>query len=336
MNLYLALRYCIKLVVRRIKIIFHKIPSNPFNALLQLNLLYNSDAPPPPVLYLGDSVIERVANQDKDKRTLGKIVSDELSSHLPTGVISFSAYHMSIYCGLLSTLDATKHQPKIIILPINIRSFSPQWDFQPRWQYEEEQSVLKKYRQSGTRVIGRIYRDQYLVPEYLQYKFRNTRVDYPMSDLNTIGQFLDVISCESEDEKERINRKQQIFIFNYGHPLSKKHRKIFKLTEILNLLLDWKLKVVTYLTPINFDAGVRYVGPEFREQILKNVQVINDVILPYQKNGNLRYFDWCTSFPSKMFFYDDLATEHLNQEGRLHLAKKISHEVCVLNETGKQ
>lgn len=334
MSLFLFLRYCGKLIIRKSKVFFGKIPPRSFKALINLNLFFNLNDSSPQILYLGDSVVERIANQDKDRRTLGTMVVDDLSPALSTGVISFSGYHMSVFYELLAALDVVKFKPQAVILPINIRSFSPQWDLQPRFQYEEEIRVLQKYRYSKAKVIENLYDERYIVPEYLQHKFRNTRITYPMSNLGVVGQFLDIVADEPEDEDAVRYRKQQIFIFNYGHPLAMEHRKLVKLTETLELLLDWKIKVFTYLTPINIDACVRYAGTDLYEQILKNIQVIDDVITPYKKNRDFHHFDWCTSLSSRMFFYDDLATEHLNQEGRLYLAKEISHEVRILNETG--
>jgi len=330
MQLYLAFVYLLKLILRKFRKAFNLIPTFPFQALIDFDKYFNSKMDPPAVLYLGDSVIERIAEQDNDKRTLGQMVVDELLPDTCTAVISFSAYHISVYYELLKGFEVTRSHPKVVILPINIRSFSPQWDLQPRWQYKEEILALKKYRYSSAKIITRLFDDRYFVPKYLQNKYRNLKVNYPLTSLDTIGQIMDVIASKPTSEDARVFRKRQIFIFNYAHPLAEDHRKLVDLTRILDFLLSLGIKVFVYITPINMTAGIKYVGSGFQRQVLDNAQVVESVLRAYQTRSDFHYANWCMLFSSNLFFYDDLATEHINQDGRLKLAELISHEVHTL------
>jgi hypothetical protein len=309
----------------------------PFQPLLKFDEFFNSETEHPEILYLGDSVVERIAKEDSDQRTLGQMVVAEMFPKYKVGVISFSAYHSVVYYALLKGLEVTKRRPKVVILPINIRSFSPQWDLRPRWQYKEELISFEAYRKSGAQIIRNLFDDRYFVPRYLQNKYRSTRANYPLSPYETIGQFLDTIASSPETEESRTFRKQQIFIFNYAHPLAVENRKLVAITEILNFLINSGIKIFIYITPINVDAGVKYVGEEIKNQILTNIHVVENVLSAYQRNSKFSYSNWCVKFSSDFFFYEDLATEHLNQNGRLKLAKLISHEVALLlNSDGEE
>ena len=334
MQIYLAVIYFLKVLLRQFRKNFKLIPSVPFHTLIKFNTYFNSDEAPE-VLYLGDSVVERIADQDTDRRSLGQMVIDEIAPNLNGAVISFSAYHISVYHAFLKSLEVTKKQPKIVILPVNIRAFSPQWDLQPRWQYKEELQALEVYRKSSSKVIKQLFDDRYFVPKYLQNKYRKITVNYPLSSFSTIGQFLDIIESRPKNENAQHFRKKQIFIFNYAHPLVTEHRKLIEITKTLNFLFNLGIKVFVYITPINIDAGVKYVGEKFKNQILSNIQTLENVLLPYERNNSFVYSNWCLEFPSETFFYNDLATEHLNQNGRLKLSKLILQEVNMLLAKGK-
>jgi hypothetical protein len=112
--------------------------ASPYPELTQLIELFNSAKPTPEVLYLGDSVVERISKYDVDTRTLGTMVGDCLQGKLSVAYIAHSAYHLRIFYGFIQVIKTLKRRPHVIILPINLRSFSPQWDLNPVWQLEPE------------------------------------------------------------------------------------------------------------------------------------------------------------------------------------------------------
>ncbi len=149
-------------MISRLKRIFHK-PSMskdmkiiPYAELQKLMKCFNGDNEFPLVLYFGDLVVERISRDDLNQSTLGEMVTEDLKD-IPTCYISHSSYNPKIYYYLLSALEKMKGYPKVVILPVNLRCFSPQWDLNPQWQFEDEirlyKGLLKASRKRNRRVV---------------------------------------------------------------------------------------------------------------------------------------------------------------------------------------
>src|SRR5688500_14215929 len=107
-----------------------------YEPLLNLVTNYNDkNREAPEILIFGDSVMERVADDDVDRRPLHQMIKDSLLPRYHCISISYSAYNPKIYYYFVKSLEKLKKYPKIIVLPINIRAFSPQWDLRPHWQH---------------------------------------------------------------------------------------------------------------------------------------------------------------------------------------------------------
>lgn len=274
-------------------------------------------------------MVERVSRADEDRRTLGRMVVDELHGRLQTVVLSYSSYSPILFLQLMRAIEVMRQKPLVIIFPVNLRSFSPQWDLQPYWQFEEEQDAIKAFIASpGSKIKPVRNKNVNDVPPAMMETFKNTAVSYPLSDFKKIGEFVGVIESEPGEDSGRIWRKKQIFIFHYMHPLRAGHRQLNALQEILSLVAKLNAEAFLYITPINVRAGERFVGAEFRQQIDSNVDVIEEAVFPYLKSGRIRFSDWNALFDSQFFFDADLATEHLNETGRRELARRIRLEVC--------
>lgn len=301
----------------------------PYPQLAKLVRNYDSRWKAPQILYLGDSVVERISWNDKDKRTLDRMIAAYLNGRRRFLCISHSAYHLQVYYHLLQVLKCTRQKPKIVILPINMRSFSPQWDWHPAWQFAEEIDVLKKYVMTDERKIPNLKNntDSFAVFEM------ETRmeVNYPGTRLNRIGQFQDVIKSNPLTEAEKQYRKEQIYIFHYLHPLNPSHPKVSFLGRILELLHELNIGALVYITPINSQGGERFVGAGFLDLVRANAAVIRSAVTPFLEDDRVRFLDLGEALSSDYFFHVDEATEHLNQYGRDQLAKVIATEILQMN-----
>ena len=87
----------------RLASIWTKIPK-PYPALAKLAAGYDSRwKKGADILFLGDSVVERISWHDTDKRTLDQMTSDKLSSRKSLMCISRAAYHFNIECSARHT-----------------------------------------------------------------------------------------------------------------------------------------------------------------------------------------------------------------------------------------
>jgi len=263
-------------------------------------------------------VMERVARQDTDKRSLGEMIHDGLKQDgYSTTVLSGTGYHPDIFYHLIKALSCMKHHPRLIVYPVNLRCFSPQWHLNPAWQYHDEIRAIERYQDEKCIVrVKHVSRDK-------MQDFRNSIVEYPAINLKTVGSFLDTIAAPPVLDGEEQARKKILFIFHYMHPLVPWHQKLVAITMSLFWARKLGMKVLLYLTPVNDQAGVRFVGSKFYSQVNANVEVVGSAVDTCLETGLVRWCDWSTSFDSDQFFYPDLATEHLAQAGRLDLASRI-------------
>jgi hypothetical protein len=300
----------------------------PYPELKKLLSGYNSRRKAPEILYLGDSVLERISWNDKDKRTLPVMVADRLRSRKFMMYISHSAYHLKVYYYLLRVLEFTRQKPKLVILPINIRSFSPQWDLNPNWQFNDEIEALKGFAASPVHIPPLPQkRDTVLFTEQEKRK----ELSFPFTSLRCLGEFQEIIQSDPVTDEEKFFRKKQIFIFHYLHPLSESHPKLDFLPQIVKFCRSLGVGLLIYMTPVNYEGGVRYIGKDFTRLLGANVNTISKILDPFLADS-VRFLDLSQTCSSEYFFHADEASEHLNQYGRARLADILANEVACVSK----
>ncbi|MBY5682628.1 hypothetical protein HFO32_10715 [Rhizobium leguminosarum] len=265
------------------------------------------------VILFGDSVMERVSREDIDRRSLGEMASDSLSPRSVL-VLSRSAHNPDIYLPLLLALKKARRKPKTIVIPINLRSFSPQWEKSPDWTFEQEKQIVSGYlrwRWSSIKPVE----DVFLAPEK-HAAFAKERVEYELSPVNTIGDFKRIIASEPSPE-----RSAAIFIYHYTHRLTPDNRRLKNLQECVKIAKSIARQVMLYVTPINIEALNRFVGPKATGIVSDNITTIETAL------AGDRVSNWAASLSETHFFSEDLATEHLNESGRQELAGLIASEI---------
>ncbi len=297
--------------------------SVPYPELKKLLSGYNSRGKAPDILYFGDSVVERISWSDKDKRTLDKMVADRLESRKNLLSISHSAYHVKVYFYLLQVLNCTRQKPQVVIIPVNIRSFSPQWDYNPNWQFEEEIKVLDEFLRNPTK-IPKLSRNKDLISFTEQEKLQE--LHFPFTSFKHLGEFQDIINSSPITEEETFSRKKHIFIFHYLHPLLHSHPKLAFLPKIINLCHTLNIHLLIYITPVNYQGGERYIGKDFVELLSANVNRVRQKV-ESASIQTLHFLDLSLKLSSESFFHPDEASEHLNQHGRSQLAEIIASEI---------
>ena len=300
---------------------FRKASPGPYAQLLQLSEAFDQEHEVPDALYFGDSVVERVSREDRDTRTLGQLVCDRLRDSIEATTVSHSAYHMGMYYWLVRALRRMKHRPRIAIVPINIRCFSPQWDLNPHWQFESELEILRTFERQIPLV-----RPHVVTPEQLE-AFDATSVNYPLVTLDRIGHFRLVIGAQPLSAEQLAFRRRVLFCFHYTHPLVLHHPRVVVLRQLLDLLADMNVAVLSYVTPVNYQAGLRHVGPDFGAIVEGNIRLLTDLILSSDSRSSLLFTDLSASLDSAKFFHEESATEHLNEAGRHWVATRIAEAV---------
>lgn len=282
---------------------------------LQMLLANYDGAAPADVLYFGDSVLLRVSRNDVEKSTLDQIFARKLAGKYGVLGIAHTAYHMLVYRELARVLQKTTHRPKVVVLPINLRSFSPQWDYHPSWQFLDEIAAARRYWLKSAPIYI-FENDTEIINTTLLRLYLATPVYYPETGLKTVGYFRNIIDTKPENEAQRTLRLQNIFRFHYMHELVASHRKIRALSDIIRLLNGLGVHVIAYVTPINWRAGEKYAGNMFVARVKSNVRLIKSKIDSACLGSMTTFADFSLLLDSDCFFGEDNSTEHLNEKGR--------------------
>jgi hypothetical protein len=294
-----------------------------YKDLLTLDKHFDKNPIPPDILYLGDSVLKNISRHDTDHRMLDEIVS-EFFHNQKIIKIAQAAYHPGVFYALIKALEKMANRPKLLLLPVNMRCFSPQWDIHPNYQFHMEIDVLERYSPSRPSTDFRLIKQKITKDAFEVYD--STPVQYPCTSLDHIGQFRLLVNADAETSEQKVFRLRQIFIFHYMHILLPDHDKIRLLRDSLQLAAKMNIRCFIYTTPCNYQAGEKFVGDKFTEVLQYNVQILQNSIKSCD-DKNLLFWNASSFLPSECFIQADIANEHLNQDGRQRLAASLAEQI---------
>lgn len=294
---------------------------------------YNGENPPRHLLF-GDSVALRVADDDTCKDTLEDLVSAEIGDQSACW-ISHSAFHSQVFCLFCNCLPKLRHQPRSVIIPVNLRSFSPSWDLHPEYQFLWETAILDDFA-CGTDGL----RQPIQSTPVAKAVFQAIPLHLPSGEIRLIGEFLEIIASRVNNGLDPAwkNRIRDIFTFHYLHNLYPTHRKLRYLGTAVKNLRRGGIGVGLYITPINYLAGTKYVDETFMRCVSSNVEMIENYLRDFGVNvikgsdltlGSRKALDpimlnLAFECDELDFFTPHNATEHLRYPARKSLAVKIA------------
>lgn len=299
---------------------------DPFPNLSKIEALSGNGNESSSIVFFGDSVMNSISYRDTDRRGLHEIVFNKIKNDLNLLPISAPGYNTKVYYYFLKALDKANTDYKKIIVPINLRSFSPQWYANPRYQFDYEISALNVFCRTGKQQPIFIDPKKYHSMIYKRkYAYENMIVGYDDTSINKVGHFEKIKTFKpGSDRKMIIARLKQIFIFHYMNQLTPNHELIQFLKKMVLYLDTTDIKIIIYITPINYLAGNLFVGDHFTQSIKFNVHKIKTVIDDMNTTANYRFMDCSTLLGRKYFHNLTIANEHLNQEGRHFLSERIA------------
>ena len=276
--------------------------------------------PGPDVLLFGDSVFERVAYQDGDRRPLGSMLVDRLTElGMRPHVLTHSSYTPYMYEAFLRLAERLGAHPRCIILSFNLRCCSLQWDASPLWQFTQDHAAVEAQIIDPSAAV---------VP--LKPVFEHPRIydavafASPLSSRRTIGEFTAIARKKPKTAANVEARKRELLVFHYGVPIRREHRNLSSLTAAVRAAVDLRAKTLVYLTPINLPLIRRIGGPGFVDIIRANSTLVRDAVHAGAGSSEVIWRDWLAAMPSTSFFHEQELTEHLCTEGRQRLTDLVS------------
>ena len=276
------------------------------------------------VFLFGSSVEEYADSKDNDKRSISKMI-DSLSNKYHVDSISGNAYQMDLFLELSRYIVRKLNHPKLIIVPINMRTFSPEWDKRPEYQFEKEKMILNGFTFLG--FVEYAYRKQipFLFSKFnpiTQKDFENTFVFDGKRKVGKVKDFL----IEKKNIKDMNKYIKDGFVFHYMYRLEKEHRKLKSMIELARILSASHIKVLFYITPVDYSKGEIYFPGRFIKRLKDNIDLIKLILTD---EGN-QVFDLSLSLNSNFFSYEARPNEHLNENGRMYVARKLNENILKL------
>ncbi len=300
-----------------------------FEALARLIAAFGDAATPPDVLYAGDSVVERVSCTDADKTGLAELLEDKLRPDIAAVTLSHGAWNPEVYLSIARCFQRLHHRPRLLLLPMNLRCFSPQWAANPKWSFPEVRLAFERFADRG--VVTRFVEPR-PIPSEAWEAFDATPVHYGGSGLfDRVGPYRLVIAAKGETAFQQAWRRRAIFQFHYMHSLDPAHPRVHALRGLMACLAETRIPAALYFTPINHEGGARHWGERFGSAVREQVDRVTEVVRVSSPATPVHDFSF--AFESSYFLHEDEATEHLNERGRARLADTLS--VLVRDELAK-
>lgn len=269
------------------------------------------------IIYFGESTVYSVGLGDKDKRTTSEML-EEMTPCYSSGSILNAAYQMDIYLEFCRYITRQKQHPSFIIIPINMRSFSPDWDRRQQYQFEIEKIILRGglLKQLLLAFYKPLRVFKYNFTTISREEFLNTPVFNGSRQVGTVRGFKN----KSYRKFSENNLKNSILFF-YMFSLNRQHRKLKSMVEIAKILTQNNIKIIFYITPIDYETGEKYFPGQFLKRLTHNTQLIRSVL----DAEGVEVLDISADLTSKYFTWDLYPNEYLKQKGRKYVARRISH-----------
>ncbi|MBV8693785.1 MAG: hypothetical protein JOY57_19205 [Actinobacteria bacterium] len=294
-----------------------------------LRLLRAADGPPPlDVVVLGDSSWIWTARQDLDHRDLSAMFDAQLPPAVTRHHIRGGGYHPGLHAVYLQALvDSGRPLPPVVVGPVNVRTFGPQWTYHPDYRFD---TALARIRRAARSRHPRLVWTPVAPPPRSDLTTTGAILHRSMfGPTRTLAEYRRLVGNTARDQETKATgaayteRKRMIFEYHYGAAADRTSERLAQLGALGRVVRDAGSVLVAYSSPINIEGGVELLGPTFRSHILGQVAMAREAL--EQTCGNaIRWIDAVDALPASAFFHRYEASEHLAEEGRRWLSDKLA------------
>ena len=234
--------------------------------------------------------------------------------------ITHASYQSDVYAAYAEYIVRKGYHPKFVIIPINLRSFSPEWDRQPLWQFEKEKLTLAMKDTFWMKFYQPLAVLKFFEPRINRFAYEQTDV---FDGGQRIGKVHDFDNAAYKDvSPEHMKDKLR---FRYMGQIAPDHRKIKSLEHAAAVLKAGGIAPIFYITPVDYQTIEKNLGPQSVEQIVANVNVINAAL----SAKGVDVVDLSRTLPSSEFSWPEdgegphYPNEHLRLRGRMFVVKSL-------------
>lgn len=279
------------------------------------------------VVYFGDSTVNWTAKNDRGQQSMSGLLQLLLPGIRVVKIV-YPSYHMDVYCAYAEYLVRKGYRPRFVIVPINLRSFSPEWDRQPLWQFQNEKFAARYKDTVWMKFQRPLGVFKFFQPPISRYEYEQTKVFNGGEYIGRVKDF-DNPSYKDADE-EKIKKKLQ---FRYMYGLGPENGKILSMLKLAQVLKDHGTQIIFYITPIDVETGMKYLNDVFIKRLLDNGEVIKSVlaqrsipVLDLSMALGTDYFTWVEDHQRELY-----PNEHLRLEGRMFVVKALIENTPLQN-----
>lgn len=238
------------------------------------------------IVYLSDSSINPVIG-NTDQRSTPMMLADLLESR---SVLSLNrnGTHMTLYSELIDYVFRNGWRPKVVVIPVQLRSFSPLW--LAEGQFENSLTVFR---------LGGGPLESFTKPVL-------TLTDYRVSE--DFGSY----------EGARIGALDRANVMQLDNP------RLVSARRVVENLREKGVLGIFYFTPLNITESNSTLDPALRSMVLQNLAIIRDELVSARAVVvDLSVLVEPEMFPAK----DRYDIGHVNQAGRMLIASELVREI---------
>jgi len=271
------------------------------------------------VVYMGDSVLTNRGSKDKDLRLLPEMLATRLAPARLTA-IAHPAFQPRFFEGVTSYLLRTGVRPRLLLVPINLRAFSPLWTECLSYQFSKEMALLGMGPGPGAALMR--FRLAFkelpapppdLGPELLWSRagFRALRARYP--------------ALVAESPLGRYPGKTDFVRMYYLTELGPQHPYLRALARLAENAHRARVPVVFYVTPIDIESATEYLGPPFRAEVAAKVERFRATL----SATGADFVDLSTAVAPADFMWreEGAINEHLSERGRVQVSRTLARHL---------
>ncbi|EKO37560.1 MAG: hypothetical protein B193_3765 [Solidesulfovibrio magneticus str. Maddingley MBC34] len=270
-------------------------------------------------VYFNDSVMGG-HNDDEPRTTIATLLGD--LSGLSIHPVSGPGYAATLFREYARLIAQAKHKPRLAIISINLRAFSDDWFFTPRWMYAATVDYLRLLAAPPTLadVPAWLVSGQDDPAVWLAARTRRDASGHEalFQEINARRNRLMAAPTPglSPDEAKR----RQFFIKNYMTDIPAGHPMIGDLLDTAATLSQAGVTTLFYLTPIDMEGGKSLVGEEFSATASANARRVAHALT----KAGADCLDLSALLPEDRFVDRDYACEHLDLAGRRRVAEALA------------
>jgi hypothetical protein len=268
------------------------------------------------VLYLGESSTFHIDPRDTDRRTLPDMVGDD--SGMPITPFWGPGYGPALWGEFIRVLATLEARPRAVVLPMVIRTTALHLRVHPVYAYPQSLARMREVHDADARIRPWGRWTHAAQEDYA--RFEALPVQTRWGGERTLGDWRQHLRG-AKHRLDDVDFRRTLFDYFHGEVIAEDNPGVLAWRRFGEQLRDYGVPVVSYWTPVPLEAGEELFPGEFREQVERNLAVIDRAFL--DGAGPVARPMRPDLVPDDEFIEPRDGTEHLNQLGRLRLARGI-------------